>query len=69
MQVRRIAIERHIDGVSSNIQVLIVEGLVDIADELDVSISMTLDYAVYFLAHEGSSKDSMSRFSMEAHEP
>ena len=69
MQVRRITTKRHVDGISSDIQVLVVEGLVDVADELDESISMTLDYAAYFLAHEGSSKDSMSRFSMEAHEP
>jgi hypothetical protein len=41
----------------------------DIADELDESISIRFDYAVYLLVREGSSKVKMSCFRAEAHEP
>ena len=67
MQVRRISVESHIDGVTSNIQVLVVEGLMNVADELVESISIKFVYA--FRDQEGSSKDSMIVLRAEAHEP
>ena len=69
VQVLRVAIKCHINGIPSNIQFLVMKWLMDIADELDELMSMRSDYVVYFLAHEGSRKDMMSCFRAETHVP
>jgi hypothetical protein len=58
VQVCGVTIEGHINGVTANIQILVVEGLMDVANELDKSISIKFGLCNYAIMLSETTKEA-----------